>query len=487
MSLSISQQRALALIPKISAGLSVVCSSIIAAMVLKSKSSQQKTYHRLVLGISFADICSSSSYFMSTWPIPRETGILWAIGNTQTCAAQGFFLQAAVASPLYNVSLSIYFLLAVKQGRGESKQVRRIEPLFHILPLLWGYGTAIAGLCLKIFNSANLWCWIADHPGTNENTSVYRWALFYGPLWLGVLTVTFNLVKLFLYVRRLAKQSEKNARSSSCDFPAIDEQPGENNREYDDYDYDIDAQAPGYDQEGGNDELEMPSQLKSSPRIEQQEYRPEDAATARKEEGSSSFDSVGTGRSAVATGSAQEGGKTAQAIADRRNKLAWQCLRYAVAFYATWTPITILRILQAFHKPIPFMLLLFASCCTPLQGLPNFLAYLYPRLVKGAKRFRLLRCLEIHNVRNKNTPSEIRSRHCPQGDLSPSEAFHEAYAQARHSFRNLPPSSGHTSFFPRVAPRIMVGPDGLLANPQSGSTPNSGAVLDRALPSISET
>jgi hypothetical protein len=199
---------------------------------------------------------------------------------------------------------------------------------------------------------------------------IFNYGIFY--ISIDIVMITYRKTQTCCTIcSTLFDRSSSVFCSSSCDFPAIDEQPGENNREYDDYD--IDAQAPGYDQEGGNDELD-------SSRIEQQECRPEDAV--RKEEGSSSFDSIGTRWSAVVTGSAQKGGKPAQVIADRQNKLAWQCLRYAVAFYGAWTPITILRIFQAVHKPIPFILLLFASCCTPLQGLPNFLAYLYPRLVK---------------------------------------------------------------------------------------------------------
>jgi hypothetical protein len=473
MPLSISEQRALALIPKFSACLSFVCSSTIAAMVLKKKNGKQKTYHRLVLGTSFADLCSSCAYFLSTWPIPRETGIVWAVGNTRTCAAQGFFLQAGIASPLYNVSLSIYFLAAVEQGRGESK-LRRIEPFFHILPLLWGYGSAMAGLGLKIFNSANLWCWIADYPGRNENANVYRWALFYGPLWLGVLSVTFNLVRLFLYVRRLAKQSKENARSSSCDLP-VEGEPGESSNlgEHDDDDDD--------DDDGGHEDLGLSSRPEFSPQRLEEECRSVDGV---RKEGSSPYNSAETQRSSAIPGSVQAG-KTAQILADRRNMLVWQCLRYAMAFYATWLPITILRIFQGVGKPIPFVLLLFASSCTPLQGLPNFLAYLYPRLVKGAKRFRLLGCLGILNVRNKHSspPSSEtrRQQHRSQGGKRPSEAFYEAYAKARNSFRNVPASGRNV--FPKVAPRVMIRPDGALAD-RSGSQHGCGAVLDRALASV---
>ena len=46
--------------------------------------------------------------FMSTWPIPKENVDVYdPRGTVQTCSAQGFFIQANIASPIYNFCLSI--------------------------------------------------------------------------------------------------------------------------------------------------------------------------------------------------------------------------------------------------------------------------------------------------------------------------------------------------------------------------------------------
>lgn len=85
------------------------------------------------------------------------------------------------------------------------------------IPILWGLGTAIAGLPLTLFNNANLWCWIAPLPldceetGTcvrGDNADIYRWVFFYGPLWCMILVVTFNVTIIFRYVRKVEKASE---------------------------------------------------------------------------------------------------------------------------------------------------------------------------------------------------------------------------------------------------------------------------------------
>lgn len=212
MSFSTSQQIALVVMPKITGFISLVSSLITSITICRDPKKRSKVYHRLILGMSLADISSSFWLSLSTWPIPRETGTLWAIGNTVSCTFQGFFTQFGISSPVYNVSLSFYYLLTVRYSWKEERLRRRVEPWLHILPLSWSFGTAIAGLFLKIFNSANLWCWIAAYEGRNEDTTavnIYRFALFYGPIWLALIAVTANLILVFLYVRSVTLNSSR--------------------------------------------------------------------------------------------------------------------------------------------------------------------------------------------------------------------------------------------------------------------------------------
>lgn len=195
MSFSLAQQKALAIIPKITGLTSVFCSIFIVVTVLRDKEKRRKTYHRLLAGISLVDISSSFSVSMSTWPIPKDSGVLWAVGNDTTCRMQGFFNQFTVCSSFYNVSLSIYYLLVVRYG-WKQHRIRRIEPALHAVPFLWGAVTAISGLPLDIYGNSFLWCFISA-----ENDA-YRWGFFYAPLWLMILIVTVNCVLIFKFVRK---------------------------------------------------------------------------------------------------------------------------------------------------------------------------------------------------------------------------------------------------------------------------------------------
>ena len=90
-----------------------------------------KLYHRLMLGLSFSDLVMSSSYFFSSWAVPKGTdGVFSPLGNTATCNAQAFFMQYGVSTPIYNVALSFYFMFIVRLQWPERKCVE-YEKWFH--------------------------------------------------------------------------------------------------------------------------------------------------------------------------------------------------------------------------------------------------------------------------------------------------------------------------------------------------------------------
>ena len=203
MPFSLAQQKALALLPKVTGLTSIVFSSLIVFSVWRDKAKRRNPYHRLLAGISLVDISASFWLGLSTWPITRDSGVLWAVGTDATCRLQGFFTQFGISSSFYNASLSIYYVLVIRYGWKEH-QIQRIEPLLHGIPILWALGTSIAGLPLNIFGNANLWwCWISP------KQDVYRWSFFYGPLWLMIVIVTVNCLVILLYVRRTEQASDK--------------------------------------------------------------------------------------------------------------------------------------------------------------------------------------------------------------------------------------------------------------------------------------
>ena len=393
MTLSVMQQTALALAPKITASLSVLCSSTIAWIVLRDPMRRGKVFHRLILGMSLTDLVTSFWWVLSTWPIPKESGVLWAVGTTRTCTCQGFFLQLGIANPLYNLSLSVYYLLAVHWSWGEAR-LRKVEYLFHLGPLGWGLTTALIGLPLKIFNSANLWCWIANHPGRNEHTSPYRWGIFYAPLWLAWVLLTINLTRLVTYFRRITLTTEKHLALNPSVYPTqseseqivMQQQISNNARgdfpESEDIDDDVEEELGiHYCSQTGRESVQDLSCA-----VENISELSQCSPVATKEVPDSTCASTNPVTSNFKTTASLNSTFRASRFASRRQRLAFQCLRYALVFYVTWFPITLLRILQAIGHPIKFPLLLAAAILTPLQGLPNFLVYLYPIFLRRREK-----------------------------------------------------------------------------------------------------
>jgi hypothetical protein len=107
-------------------------------------------------------------------------------------------------------------MLVLKYGITEVSLRKNVEPIMHMTAIGFGLATAIAGIPLKLFNNADLWCWIAPLPFDcdesyenggqtscirGDNAFIYRWAFFYAPLWLCMLIVVVLNSSVFLHVR----------------------------------------------------------------------------------------------------------------------------------------------------------------------------------------------------------------------------------------------------------------------------------------------
>ena len=228
--LTLSQQIALAIIPKITSALSILGSVYITQHILRSPKRRSLCYHRILLGMSIMDIISSSRNFMSTWILPKETGAWGAVGTVGTCTAGGFFGQgASISSALYNGSLALFYLLTVKYswkddafGAYGGGKFSKIEPFLHAVPLGFGWATAIAGLPLLLYNPIGWTCWIAEVPRgcdrnpdvpceRGDNSYIYRWAFFHAELWATFIAV----IVMMLVMYKSVHDKEKNTRRFS--------------------------------------------------------------------------------------------------------------------------------------------------------------------------------------------------------------------------------------------------------------------------------
>jgi hypothetical protein len=199
------KKKAIAIIPKVTGMISFVFSGYIIWEILRESKLRRLTKNRLLVGISVHDMISSFfGCFLSTWPIPANTWLVYGnVGTIRSCTMQGFFFQAGIgAAPLYSAALTTFYLLNVVFELPSETIVKKAEPFLHGVPILFGWSTAIAGLPLKLYNAADrvgFMCWIAEYPAycslrdscqRGANANAFRWAFLYS--W--VLAVFFYMM-----------------------------------------------------------------------------------------------------------------------------------------------------------------------------------------------------------------------------------------------------------------------------------------------------
>lgn len=237
---------------------------------------------------------------------------------------------------------------------------------------MFGLGTAIASLALKLFNYG-LWdCWIAPYPpGCKEswrnngsttcvrgdNASLYQWLFDLIPKWSSILLVTVNMVLVYIFVRRQEIRSERwsaraatNSRvvNSSIQNSLCSSATSTNNV--------VDA-TPNLNQ----------SQERSIGSVTLQ-GRP---SWQRKQQRHQSRGRVNFSR-----------------------QIAQQSYLYVGALYITWLPVIVLRGVQLASGVTYYWLLVWVALSIPMQGFWNLLVYLRPRWLQKRSDQRMKRHAE---------------------------------------------------------------------------------------------
>lgn len=143
--LSESQLKTLAIIPRITGAFSTLGSFSIMYDIWKDREHKLKRpYYRILLGMSLFDFISSIAFGLATLPMPVDTPFVYgARGTTQTCTAQGFFIQWMLGSVFYNFVLSLYYTLSGKYKMSDEVFAKRYEPFLHGAAVLITLGFAL--------------------------------------------------------------------------------------------------------------------------------------------------------------------------------------------------------------------------------------------------------------------------------------------------------------------------------------------------------
>ncbi len=136
--------------------MSLISSSILIWMIVRSNKGLSTTQHRLLLGLCIFDILSSlsSSTFNAMAPSDRNYVVWNAIGNVTTCDTQGFLMMVGIVGGLfYNCSINIYYLTVVRYGKSNEYIRTKMEKILHAVPIVVALTNGITRLVRKHYNS----------------------------------------------------------------------------------------------------------------------------------------------------------------------------------------------------------------------------------------------------------------------------------------------------------------------------------------------
>ena len=203
-------------------------------IVLRQTKFRQDSYHRLLLGLSVADLFFTLGWMSGAFTVPAErTDDASAYGTTQSCIVAGFFVQLGTTSSAYNGMLSIYFLLVIVYGVPPLR-LKMFECCMHVAVWFYAVTTAVAALPLKAYNSVGVMevCWLGDFPrnclddpnveclrGKYSKKLIYLYAMV--PL-IAFLTVVSCNVLIYATVRRI-QVTRHSARSIVSGVDAVTE------------------------------------------------------------------------------------------------------------------------------------------------------------------------------------------------------------------------------------------------------------------------
>lgn len=158
-----NQSKILSIASRTAASITFCCA---AYMLRKTFQQRHRMFHRLMMGISIHLLSYAGWYLYGNAAVPADTVNVWgAHGTTQTCSAQGFFLQISIAIPLYYAFLSVYSYQAVLHDF-RVEHYAWMEKWIHILANAFPFLSAIYLLAIEAYNVGGnqTLCWIESIP-----------------------------------------------------------------------------------------------------------------------------------------------------------------------------------------------------------------------------------------------------------------------------------------------------------------------------------
>ena len=394
---------------------SFLASACLTFHILRSHDCLSTTYHRLVFGLSVADMVSSFAMALSSTMVPKELNyyIPYAQGSTATCTTQGFLVATGfTVATSYNCCICFYYLSIIKYNKKDEYIQKKLEPWFHGVSILFPLAMGSVALGMKGYNTihnAGPICFLnpnnpphcigrdsgvtPDHEHFSISIPCGRGDGLVNLIALHILrlfSLAFSAIiivgTMFLMYRKVAK-IEKKLQKYGARALHISVRPGNATR------FSI---RPG---NAMRSSILPRNFMRSSTRqgdgVPRFSVRP---GTAEGNSDANAADDDDNDNEAAVMDKIKRACKcmtppclhSDDQLASRSNRFTCQkrsILHMALAYSMAWVFVWIPFILVSLHRSYPTEIL--NGCFTPLQGLYNFLVFMSPK-VRNAKRSRIV-------------------------------------------------------------------------------------------------
>lgn len=144
------------IIRSLSGLISIIASSVLIWIVLKSKNRLSTSYQRIILGMGISDVLWSAVFANFNLFTPKDLNyMVWnARGNQASCTTVGFLcLIGMLGTLLYSCSLNLYYLAIVRHNRKDNYISSKLDKWFHGVPIVFGLFTSTVLIFTKNINS----------------------------------------------------------------------------------------------------------------------------------------------------------------------------------------------------------------------------------------------------------------------------------------------------------------------------------------------
>ena len=365
-----------------SGSISMIASATLMWTILRSHVGLSETFNRLLFGLCVADVISSFANMLSSIAMPKDLDYMFpsVYGNTATCSTQGFLhVVGTFSGLLYNCSICIYYLAIVKYNKKDVYIRTKIEPWMHAISTIIPLTGGIAGLAMQAMNQFGSVCTIKAYKpfhceGCNDGTIPEGFVIPCGrganapmlfnilcsPILFGtpvVITITMSL--MYRVVAKTERKRKSYGRGS--------------------------LRIPS----NGRASVQFPSNARASLRFPSNE----DTNTAENSRCNPTCSNIFQWFFPCMR--KQDAPTRRRRNADGKRNILFRAFAYNIAWLVTYFPFIIHRIMElaGVHKtPVAFFFV--DALFLPMQGLINFIIYMYPKVMKAksSKKFNLSWC-----------------------------------------------------------------------------------------------